>query len=157
MTRAFGRPFPSGNGVTHLFPEPGTLAGADLSGIGLPKARADTIRALARAVSDGDIAFEGVVDSDAFLARLRELQGIDEWTAQYVAMRALGEPDAFPFEGEDLERAVGWNDPGGLDLRTERWRPWRAYAAMHLWNDADMDVARTEPKKTPHAPRRGSA
>ena len=110
----------------------------------MPKARADTIRALARAVCDGDIAFEGVVDSDAFLARLREIPGIDEWTAQYVAMRALGEPDAFPFGGQDLKRALALNDTSGLDLRTERWRPWRAYAAMYLWNDADMDVARRD-------------
>ena len=144
MTRAFGRPFPPGNGVTHLFPEPGTLAGTDLSSIGLPKARADALRALARAVCDGDIAFEGVVDSDAFLARLREIPGIDKWTAQYVAMRALGEPDAFPFGGQDLKRALALNDTSGLDLRTERWRPWRAYAAMYLWNDADMDVARRD-------------
>jgi AraC family transcriptional regulator of adaptative response / DNA-3-methyladenine glycosylase II len=158
MARAFGRPFPSDNGVTHLFPEPGTLAGADLAGIGLPKARADAIRALARAVCDGDIAFEGVVDSDAFLRRLRKVPGIDAWTAQYVAMRALDEPDAFPFEREDLMRALGLNDPAALDLRTERWRPWRAYAAMYLWAAADLDLARTEAKKTPHAPlRRRSA
>jgi AraC family transcriptional regulator of adaptative response / DNA-3-methyladenine glycosylase II len=157
MTRAFGRPLPSGNGVTHLFPEPGTLAGADLVSIGLPKASADTLRALARAVCDGDIAFEGVVDSDAFLARLRKVPGINEWTAQYVAMRALGEPDAFPLEGENLKRALGLNDSRELEQRTGRWRPWRAYGAMYLWNNADLDVARTEANKTPRALRSRSA
>ena len=149
MTLAFGRPFPSGNGVTHFFPEPMTLAGADLVGIGLRKARAETIRALALAVCAGEIAFESVVDSDAFLARLHKIPGIDAWTAQYVAMRALGEPDAFPFEGENLKRVLGLNNRRELEQHTERWRPWRAYAAMYLWND--VSIARPDSQKSPHA------
>lgn len=158
MTRALGRRFPSANGLTHIFPEPETLAGIDLTGIDLSKAHADTIRALSRAVCDGDVAFEGVVDSDAFLARLRGIPGIDERTAQYVAMRALGEPDAFPSEGQTLKRVLGLNGRRELEERTERWRPWRAYAAMYLWDAADMKDARTEPKKTPRASlRRRSA
>ena len=76
--------------------------------IGLTGARAETIRALAHAVCSGKISFEGVVDSDAFLDRLCEIPGIGKWTAQYVAMRALGEPDAFPSSDLGLLRALGY-------------------------------------------------
>jgi AraC family transcriptional regulator of adaptative response / DNA-3-methyladenine glycosylase II len=121
--RSFGRTFFAGGGLTHLFPEPQVLADADLTRVGLPRTRAETIRALSRAVCEGALRFEGVADSNVFLARLREIPGIDEWTAQCVAMRALGEPDAFPSENEMLGR------------RANAWHPWRAYAAMYLWSD----------------------
>jgi len=124
MTRMFGRTYLAGGGLTHLFPEPLVLAHADLARTGVSAARAETIRALSRAVCDGQICFEGIVDSHAFLARLREIPGVDEWTAQYVSMRALGEPDAFPPQNEELRR------------RAEAWLPWRAYAAMYLWNES---------------------
>src|SRR5947199_1841668 len=94
----FGRRFSAANGLTHLFPLPEVLGDAKLTSIGLPAARAETIRTLARAVSDGQISFEGIVDSEAFLARLCEIPRSGKWTAQYVAMRALGEPDVFPRE-----------------------------------------------------------
>jgi AraC family transcriptional regulator of adaptative response / DNA-3-methyladenine glycosylase II len=133
MTRAFGRTYPAGDGLTHVFPDAAALAKANLVKIGFSERRADRIRALARAVSAGRIAFEGIVDSSAFLERLRDVTDIDEWTAQYVAMRALGEPDAFPAEGFALPRA---GDAAKTAQRIESWRPWRAYAAMYLWNDA---------------------
>ena len=101
--------------------------------IGLTGARAETIRALARAICSGKIRFEGVVDSDAFLDRLCEIPGIGKWTAQYVAMRALGEPDAFPSSDLGLLRALGLDSSRELEHRAEVWRPWRAYAAMYLW------------------------
>src|SRR5262249_48527586 len=82
MAKAFGRPLSAASGLTHLFPTAETLADADLSGIGLTKSRAETIRALARAVSDGKISFAGIVDIDAFLDRLCEIPGIGKWTAQ---------------------------------------------------------------------------
>jgi AraC family transcriptional regulator, regulatory protein of adaptative response / DNA-3-methyladenine glycosylase II len=99
----------------------------------LTGARAETIRALARAVAAGRINFEGVVDSDAFLERFCEIPGIGQWTAQYVAMRALGEPDAFPSSDLGLLRALGLSSHRELEQRAEEWRPWRAYAAMYLW------------------------
>jgi 3-methyladenine DNA glycosylase/8-oxoguanine DNA glycosylase len=98
--------------LTHLFPTPAVLAHAQV-----PK-----IREFARAVCNGQIRFDGVVDSEEFLARLREISGIGKRTAEYVAMRALGEPDAFPYGDVALER------------RAEAWRPWRSYATMYLWN-----------------------
>jgi AraC family transcriptional regulator, regulatory protein of adaptative response / DNA-3-methyladenine glycosylase II len=142
MVRSFGRPFSSARGLTHLFPAPEVLADAKLTGIGLPRLRAETIRALARAVCDGKICFDGVIDSDAFLNRLCEIPGIGQWTAQYVAMRALGEPDAFPSGDLGLLRTAGLESSRELELRAESWRPWRAYAAMYLWRIAGShDVA----------------
>ncbi|MGE5205055.1 MAG: AlkA N-terminal domain-containing protein [Chlamydiota bacterium] len=135
LVQAFGQPL-SAPGLTHLFPRPEDLAGARLAGIGLPKARAESIRALARAVRDGQLRFECVADSDQFLARFCEIPGIGPWTAQYVAMRALGEPDAFPCGDIGLLRALGISSARELEQRAEAWRPWRAYAAMYLWNVA---------------------
>ncbi len=136
IVSAFGRPFPATGGITHIFPSPEVLADANLASVGLTTARAETIRALARAVCEGRIGFEGVVDSDAFLARLCEIPGIGPWTAQYVAMRALGEPDAFPSGDLGLLRALNVDGVRELERRSQAWRPWRAYAAMYLWNSA---------------------
>ena len=96
LAKSFGQPLASANGLTHLFPTPEVLAEAKLTNVGLTEKRAQTIRSLARAVSDGIISFDRVIDSESFLNRLCEIPGIGNWTAQYVAMRALGEPDAFP-------------------------------------------------------------
>ena len=134
LVSKFGQPFSAASGLTHLFPPPEVLANAKLASIGLPRARAATIQALARAVCDGQIRFEGIVDSDAFLSRLCEIPGIGAWTAQYVAMRALREPDAFPSGDLGLLRALGLGNARELERRAEAWRPWRAYAAMYLWN-----------------------
>ncbi|MBZ5721703.1 MAG: helix-turn-helix domain-containing protein [Acidobacteriia bacterium] len=133
LVRAFGTPVVVGHGLTHLFPTPQTLADADLTRIGLPRARAHCIRSLARAVCDGKIAFSGVVAVEEFLTSLRELPGIGDWTAQYVAMRALGEPDAFPSSDLGLFHATGIHHARKLEERAQAWRPWRAYAAMYLW------------------------
>jgi AraC family transcriptional regulator of adaptative response / DNA-3-methyladenine glycosylase II len=104
-------------GLTHLFPEPAALVDADVASIGMPRARAKAVRGLARAVAEG----EGVIeDPDRFAS----LPGVGAWTAGYVAMRALRDPDAFPRGDVVLRRFERASDP---------WRPWRAYAAMHLW------------------------
>jgi AraC family transcriptional regulator of adaptative response / DNA-3-methyladenine glycosylase II len=135
LAKTFGQPFSAG-AITHLFPQPEVLADANLAGIGLTTARAETIRALARSVCQGKINFEGIVDSDAFLAQLCEVPGIGKWTAQYVAMRALGEPDAFPSTDLGLLHAMGTESSRELEKRAEAWRPWRAYAALYLWSIA---------------------
>ena len=134
IVKAFGQPYPAASNLTHLFPRPDVLADAKLGGIGLPVARAETLQGFARAVRDGEIRFEQIVESDAFLARLCEIPGIGKWTAQYIAMRALGEPDAFPSGDLGLLRALGLRSSRELERRAETWRPWRAYAAMYLWN-----------------------
>ena len=136
IAKCFGEPFLGPAGLTHIFPTPEILAGANLSSIGLTEKRAETIRALARAVCGGQIRFEGIPDSHAFLTRLVEIPGIGSWTAQYVAMRALGEPDAFPTGDLGLLRASGSRTSRELEKRAEAWRPWRSYATMYLWSVA---------------------
>jgi AraC family transcriptional regulator of adaptative response / DNA-3-methyladenine glycosylase II len=133
LTKAFGEPMMGNGSLTHLFPVPEILAEADLSGVGLTKARAATIRALARTVAGGDLSFEGVVDSEAFRRKLIEIPGIGNWTAEYVAMRALGEPDAFPAGDVALQSALGISGARAAEMRAEPWRPWRSYATMYLW------------------------
>ncbi|MFQ5653444.1 MAG: AlkA N-terminal domain-containing protein [Planctomycetota bacterium] len=123
--------------LSRLFPVPEALADADLSAIGLPGARAKAIRNLATAVRDGAVAFDGAEGLEAFHDGIRALPGVGRWTAQYIAMRALGDPDAFPADDLGLRKAVSRSSTpvsrGGLATLAEAWRPWRAYAAMYLW------------------------
>lgn len=137
IAKTFGQAFGGPNLLTHLFPRPDVLAQADVASIGLPKARGETIRKFARAVAEKRISFEGIVDREIFLTRLLEVPGIGVWTAQYVAMRALGEPDAFPSGDLGLLRALNITNVKELEVRAEAWRPWRAYAAMYLWTVPD--------------------
>jgi AraC family transcriptional regulator of adaptative response / DNA-3-methyladenine glycosylase II len=152
LVKAFGEAFTAAGGITHIFPRPEALADADFAGIGLPRARAETIRALARAFRDGRISFDAVVDSAEFLARLCEIPGIGQWTAQYVAMRALGEPDAFPSSDLGLQRALDLKSARELERRAEAWRPWRAYAAVHLWNIAGVSRNSSKPMDSASPP-----
>ncbi len=121
------------SGLTHLFPTPQVIAEADVASIGLPAARAESIRALARAVSTRQITFSGVTDAVEFRRQLCELPGIGAWTAEYIAMRALRDPDAFPSSDLGLLKATQVKSSRELEARSEPWRPWRAYAAMYLW------------------------
>jgi len=142
LARAHGKPVAgfAEHGLTHLFPDAATLAEADLSGIGLTSARIVTIRALATAVAGGTLTFDASAGLDEAVARLTAVPGIGPWTAQYVAMRALGEPDAFPVSDLGLRRAASASgrplSVAELAELAERWRPWRAYAAMHLWRSS---------------------
>jgi AraC family transcriptional regulator of adaptative response / DNA-3-methyladenine glycosylase II len=125
------------DGLTRLFPTPAALAAADLAGLGLVPARARAIGALARAVADGRVALDG--PADEVRAALAGLPGVGEWTAEYVALRALGEPDAFPAPDLVLRRVAGDGrtlSARALAARAEAWRPWRGYAAVHLWEEA---------------------
>jgi AraC family transcriptional regulator of adaptative response / DNA-3-methyladenine glycosylase II len=152
IVNLFGKPFSPGDGLTHLFPSPEVLAEADLTRAGLTKARAASISALARAVSDRRICFDGIIDSEAFLTELQGIPGIGAWTAQYIAMRTLREPDAFPTGDIALVRALRLTNARELEERAEMWRPWRAYAAMYLWNvggeevDCDKSARSSSPK-----------
>jgi len=132
MVRVFGQPFIGAPALTHLFPTAEALADADLAGLGLPASKAETIRALARAICNGQILFEGILDLDDFLARLTSVNGIGKSSVQYVAMRALNEPDAFPSGDPGLQRGLGVKDSRELERRANAWKPWRAYAAMYL-------------------------
>ena len=128
---------PAREGPVYLFPTAETLAEAPVTEIGVPGVRARAISALAAAAAGGEVTLDGTCDPDETMARLRELPGVGDWTAQVIAMRALGEPDAFPAGDLGLRRALG----DGAELASarhvaraaERWRPWRGYAAMLLW------------------------
>ncbi|MCI0485349.1 MAG: helix-turn-helix domain-containing protein [Blastocatellia bacterium] len=139
LVQAFGVPLGdyAEEGITHLFPTPDVLAEADLTTIGLTRPRAAAIAALAKFVLDDPLALESVAGLNETIERLTRIPGIGSWTANYIAMRAAGEPDAFPSGDLALRRAAS---AGGemisvkeLEQRAEAWRPWRAYAAMHLW------------------------
>lgn len=134
-----GRPFPGEEGLTHLFPGPEALADADLEAIGLTQARAAALRALAAAVAAGEPVLELAPSLEVAVARLAALPGIGDWTAQYIALRALGEPDAFPAGDLGLRRIMAENgtppSATALRRRAEAWRPWRGYAAQLLWGE----------------------
>ncbi len=125
-------------GLTHFFPEPAALAQADVETLAMPRARGRALVGLAAAAAADPELFGMRRSLDEAVAALRALPGIGEWTAQYIAMRALREPDAFPSADIGLMRALEGPDgvrPTAAELlaRAERWRPWRAYAASHLW------------------------
>jgi AraC family transcriptional regulator of adaptative response / DNA-3-methyladenine glycosylase II len=135
-------------GLERLFPTPAVLARADLREIGVTTARAATISGMASALLDGRVDFRAEQSLDEFVTRWIALPGIGEWTAHYMAMRAFSHPDAFPAADLILRRAAAG---GGAELSTraltalaEAWRPWRAYAVMHLWRSS---------ADTPPAPR----
>jgi len=132
-----GKPLDAARGsLTHAFPTADAVAGVDLDGLGLTGGRVRTLRALATEVASGRLTLEPVADRDEVRARLAELSGIGPWTVEYIAMRALGDPDAFPATDLVLKRALATATPD----RTEAWRPWRAYAAMHLWNSTTEEI-----------------
>jgi len=121
-----------GSPLSRLFPAAVQLADARLEEAGITGARAATLRALAKAVCDGTLRF----DSGTRATSLRAIPGIGDWTAQYIAMRAFNEPDAFPSGDLVLRRMAGNLGARELDRRSEPWRPSRAYAVMLLWQMA---------------------
>ncbi len=128
LVRAFGAP--------PRFPSAAALARAPLDevrAIGLPRSRAETILALADAVASGRVDLAPGADPDRVLASLLEVRGIGEWTAAYVAMRVLRRPDAFLAGDLAAKKALGVSRAADAERLSERWRPFRAYALMHLW------------------------
>ncbi len=132
----FGAPLPTPiAGLDRLFPTPARIAAASLdeiAGLGMPGARARTVLELAGRVADGRLELTRDRDPAELIAALDAVPGIGPWTASYIAMRALSAPDAFPEKDLGLMRALNV-DGKTLLGRAERWRPWRAYAALHLW------------------------
>jgi AraC family transcriptional regulator of adaptative response / DNA-3-methyladenine glycosylase II len=132
----FGSPAADRGRLERLFPTPAQLANSALERAGVVRARAEAIRALARHVASGSIALGSCIDGRATVSALRSLPGIGDWTAEYIAMRALGEPDAFSRGDRVLRRTAGDLTTLELDRRSEAWRPWRAYAVILLWQRA---------------------
>ncbi|WP_259294877.1 DNA-3-methyladenine glycosylase [Paraburkholderia sp. DHOC27] len=127
-------------GTAWRFPTPAALAAADLTGIGMPNKRIATLQTVAAAVASGALPLDDRhADNATIRAALLALPGIGPWTVEYVAMRALRDPDAWPASDLVLMNAILKHDPelkrpGQQKARTETWRPWRAYAAIHLWH-----------------------
>jgi AraC family transcriptional regulator of adaptative response / DNA-3-methyladenine glycosylase II len=138
----------SESSLTRVFPTPERVAAADLGSLGVPRARAKTLTSLAEAAAkDPELLCAGP-GLEAAVKRLRAIPGIGEWTAQYIAMRELREPDAFPAMDAGVLRALSTTMDGPMSAaralaRAEAWRPWRAYATAHLWaslSDAGTDI-----------------
>jgi AraC family transcriptional regulator of adaptative response / DNA-3-methyladenine glycosylase II len=137
LTRAFGDAHRSDDeALTHLPVTASRLGSAtvdEIAAIGLPRARAATIHALAQECASGALCLEPECDVRAITRQLMGIPGVGPWTAEYIVMRAVHWPDAFPASDLVLCRAAGNLTPARLMRLAEQWRPWRAYAAMHLW------------------------
>ncbi|MBC8102418.1 MAG: DNA-3-methyladenine glycosylase 2 [Cytophagales bacterium] len=141
FTAAFGELIQTPHAsLAHLPPTAERIAGletAEITALGITQARANSILALARAVASGGLSLEPGSDVEETMTRLKTLPGIGEWTAQYVAMRALCWPDAFPHTDLGICKALGETDPKRVRGIAEAWRPWRSYAVMHLWKSLE--------------------
>jgi len=134
---AFGEPAQElGEGLSAFFPtaiDVATIPVARIAAIGMPLARAKTIQAIAAAFASGSLA-NPQTDLASAVERLVALPGVGPWTAHYVSMRAFHFSDAFPAGDLGIKKALGLTDPRAVEARSEAWRPWRSYAALHLWN-----------------------
>ena len=139
LVEEFGTPLPSRqiNGLGYLFPAAEDLASVDASCFKFPKSRAHAIINLAKAYCNGDVSYDLAQNLDEFRNSLTRIPGIGDWTAQYVAMRYLRQTDAFPVSDLGILAGASATEekmkPAELLRRAEKWRPWRAYAAMYIW------------------------
>jgi len=137
----FGDPLPKpAFSLTHLFPSPRKIARAssdEISALGITTKRAQTLIALASAISRGDLALSPGSRIEETLTQLQTIPGIGQWTAQYIAMRALAWPDAFPHTDLGICKALDQTNPNKILELAEKWRPWRAYAALHFWTNLE--------------------
>jgi AraC family transcriptional regulator of adaptative response / DNA-3-methyladenine glycosylase II len=152
LVTAYGRPLTdAGGGLTHVFPSIEHLAEIDPIHMAFPRSRQRTLVSLVEALANRDVLLDAGCDWDRARHQLLALPGIGPWTAEVIAMRGLGDPDAFP--ASDLgvllaAKQVGLpEDPRALAQRSTRWRPWRSYAAQHLWTALDHAVNRWPPKE----------
>ncbi|MGH2749916.1 MAG: AlkA N-terminal domain-containing protein [Actinomycetota bacterium] len=139
LVARYGKPLTAPHGaLTHVFPEPAALADADPSDLPMPAARRRAVMTLASALASGELCLDPGADRLEAHRRLVALPGIGPWTASYIGMRALGDPDAFPASDLGVRRALErLGDPiapRDVLVGAERWRPWRAYATHYLWS-----------------------
>jgi AraC family transcriptional regulator of adaptative response / DNA-3-methyladenine glycosylase II len=134
---------------TRLFPGPDAVAGAVLEDLGVPGARRETLRGLARALAGGGVVLDPGSDREEVERGLLELRGIGPWTASYVAMRALGDPDAFLPTDLGVRKALLGHagDRRSVAALARGWRPWRAYATQHLWASLEDEMDQTTKKE----------
>lgn len=137
---AFGKPVDGPDGVTVAFPTARDIARLDpvrVAELGVVMQRARAIVAMAQALSDGSLVLDPSAQADASIEALQGIPGIGPWTAQYIAMRALRCADAFPHTDYGVRKALGDCTATAALRQAERWRPWRAYAVMHLWKSLE--------------------
>jgi AraC family transcriptional regulator of adaptative response / DNA-3-methyladenine glycosylase II len=147
LVEQFGDPMPDPpKGLTHTFPSAEVITGGSFERLGLPSQRANAIRGFASAVAAGTVTFDGSMETGEFCTRLMRIPGVGPWTAEYMAMRGLGDPDAFPAADLGLLRATGCRTARALEERSQAWRPWRAYAAMHLWMRQRSEGPKVRPR-----------
>jgi len=145
LVERLGEPLADGpeDGPLRLFPSAEAIAASPLEGIGMPGKRVQCLRRFAQAVSSGELQLRTDDGVERLIERLCALPGIGPWTAEYIALRAFGEPDAFPSADLGLLKAPLWGAAGisarALAARAEAWRPWRAYAAVYLWQSYAED------------------
>jgi AraC family transcriptional regulator of adaptative response / DNA-3-methyladenine glycosylase II len=138
LVATYGKPLDRHEGgLTHAFPSPEMLADADLASLGLTRARAAAVRAVSRRLAAGDLVLDVGADRCEAEERLLAIPGVGPWTVAHIALRSLGDPDAFPAGDLGLQLAatrLGLGDHAlALAQRANRWRPWRGYAAHYLW------------------------
>jgi len=156
LVAALGVPLEQPQGaLTHFFPSPHMIAQANLQGLGLTRSRITALQALARAVLEEGLVLDRSADRERTRAHLLALPGVGPWTASYICMRALGDPDAFPVTDLGLRHAFEQqgkeSSPRKMERHAEEWRPWRAYAAHHLWASLSGSP-KTEPLPPEKAP-----
>ncbi len=146
---ALGEPLEQPYGtLTHFFPTARAIAQSDLHGLGLTRSRVTALQSLAQSVVEERLTLDETADREQTITRLLQIPGIGPWTTSYVAMRALGDPDAFPATDLGLRRAFEQlgqpSNTINIGKHAESWRPWRAYGAHHLWANLAAPLASTE-------------
>jgi AraC family transcriptional regulator of adaptative response / DNA-3-methyladenine glycosylase II len=152
IVAAYGQPVADFMGsLTHVFPAVEHLAAIDPVHLAFPKSRQRSLVTLIAAMADGDVMLDAGCDWNRAREQLLALPGIGPWTAEVIAMRGLGDPDAFPVSDLGVRLAAKQlglpDDPGPLTERSGRWRPWRSYATQHLWTALDHAVNEWPPKE----------
>jgi AraC family transcriptional regulator of adaptative response / DNA-3-methyladenine glycosylase II len=145
LVTAYGQPVQDANGaLTHTFPSIEQLGDIDPAHLAVPRSRRRTLIALIAGLADGSVVLNAGCDWDAARRQLLALPGIGPWTAEVIAMRGLGDPDAFPVSDLGLRLAAEQlglpGDQRALDARSRQWRPWRSYATQHLWTTLEHPV-----------------
>jgi AraC family transcriptional regulator of adaptative response / DNA-3-methyladenine glycosylase II len=152
IVEAYGRPVTDANGgLTHVFPAVEQLAEIDPAHLAFPKSRQRSLISLIRALAEGDVVLDAGCDWNRARDQLLALPGIGPWTAEVIAMRGLGDPDAFPVSDLGVRLAAKQlglpDDIRALTEHSARWRPWRSYATQHLWTALDHAVNEWPPKE----------